>query len=56
MPVRLSKWCNVKVFVLTVCKPSNPGDGDNFEETSFNENSMPNLTNDDDKREKVTNS
>jgi hypothetical protein len=43
MPVKLSKWCRVNVFVLTVCNPSAPADGDSFDDKSFKENSIPNL-------------
>ena len=43
MPVKLSKWCRVNVFVLTVCNPSAPADGDSLVDKSFKEKSIPNL-------------
>lgn len=43
MPVKLSKWWRVNVFVLTVCNPSAPADGDSFDDKSFKEKSIPNL-------------
>lgn len=43
MPVKLSKWCKVNVFILTVCSPSAPAVGDNFDDKSLREKSIPNL-------------
>ena len=42
-PVRLWKWCSVKLLVFMTCSPSTEVTGESFITKSFSEKSIPNL-------------